>query len=383
MRAVFITFLAGAGTGTTIAVKDCVAVAGVPTTAGCRAVAELAGPAEADAACLAPVRAAESAGRARLVGTTNLHELTFGITGRNPWFGTPRNPLDPNRVPGGSSSGSAVAVATGAAEVAVGTDTGGSIRIPAACCGVAGLKPTTGRLPVAGVRPLAPSLDTVGPLAADAPGLARAMDLLEPGFAAAVAAAGARLDAAPPLVGRLRLPAEPAIDAACDAAIEAAGARPRDVTLHRWPQATAAARTVLLAEAWQTDGYLLRTAPNGIGEDVAARLHLASAVSAAEVARAARVAGLWSGDLDRLFGTVDVLALPTLSGWPPELDRADGLDALRLTLPVNLAGLPAVAVPVPTRGPLPASLQLVGPAGSDALLVALAARVPRPAHLRR
>ena len=150
---------------------------GVPTTAGCRAVADLAQPATPT-----PPASPGAAAGARIVGRTNLHELALGVTGVNPWFGTPVNPLDPGRVPGGSSSGSAVAVATGEAEVAFGSDTGGSVRIPAACCGIAALKTTWGRVSVEGVWPLAPSFDTVGPMARDVRGLVTGMELLEPGF---------------------------------------------------------------------------------------------------------------------------------------------------------------------------------------------------------
>ncbi len=376
--AIFITVLDRSGAGLGVAIKDCIAVAGVPSTAGCRAVAEHARPALADAACLHSLRAAVADKRAHIAGTTNLHELTFGVTGCNPWFGTPRNPLDPMLVPGGSSSGSAVAVAIGAADVAVGTDTGGSIRIPAACCGVAGLKTTAGRLPGAGVRPLAPTLDTVGPLARDAVGLVRAMDLLEPGFAAAVAAATVEIDGRTPVVGRFRPPADPAVDDACDAALAGAGMRIVDIVLPRWDAATAATRSVLMAEAWDANAELFRTAPGGIGADVADRLRRSAAVPATEVVGARAVGRAWAADLQDLFRTVDVLALPTLTSWPPPLDDADMLDGLRLTLPINLAGVPAVAVPVKARGRLPASLQLVGPAGSDAMLVALSLRVPAP-----
>src|SRR5438128_560661 len=134
---------------------------------------------------MAGARAAD----ARIVGKANLHELAFGATGVNVWFGTPENPLDASLIPGGSSSGSAVAVATGEADVAYGSDTGGSVRIPSACCGTTGLKTTWGRVPLDGVWPLAPSLDTVGPMARDIAGLVLAMQLLEPGFALAPAGA--------------------------------------------------------------------------------------------------------------------------------------------------------------------------------------------------
>ena len=163
----FITRLDVAGTGPRVAVKDIIDVAGVPTTAGSRAVERTAGPAAADAPCLDGVRAAD----ARIVGKTNLHELAMLPIGTNPWFGTPVNPLDPTLIPGGSSSGSAVAVATEEADVALGSDTGGSIRVPSACCGSCGLKTTYGRLPLDGVWPLAPSLDTIGPMARTIEGL--------------------------------------------------------------------------------------------------------------------------------------------------------------------------------------------------------------------
>src|SRR6059058_4730457 len=174
----WITRLDATGKGPRIAVKDLVDVEGVPTTAGSRAVERNAKPAERDAACLKGFRAAG----ARLMGKTNLHELAVLPLGINPWFGTPVNPLDAALIPGGSSSGSAVAVATDDADVAIGSDTGGSVRVPAACCGVAGLKTTHGRVSLDGVYPLAPSLDTIGPMATNIAGLVLAMQLLEPGF---------------------------------------------------------------------------------------------------------------------------------------------------------------------------------------------------------
>src|SRR5487761_1008975 len=192
-----------------VAVKDLIDMEGLPTTAGSRVVAEHTVPASADASCLVAIRAASSEGRATIVGRTNLHELALGVTGINPWYGTPVNPLDRTLVPGGSSSGSAVAVATGEADVAYGSDTGGSVRIPAACCGTAGLKTTWGRVPLEGVWPLSPSFDTVGPMARDVAGLVTGMRLLEPGFAVADAAAGVTM-------ARLPIDAEPAITAAID-----------------------------------------------------------------------------------------------------------------------------------------------------------------------
>jgi amidase len=169
--ATFITKLDQPGSGPRVAVKDIIDVVGVPTTCGSRALERIQEAARKDASCLAGCRAAD----ARLVGKANLHELAMLPIGTNPWFGTPVNPLDSTLIPGGSSSGSAVAVATGEADVALGSDTGGSVRIPAACCGVSGLKTTHGRIPLDGVWPLAPSLDTIGPLAVDVAGLVLGM----------------------------------------------------------------------------------------------------------------------------------------------------------------------------------------------------------------
>ncbi|HWW53450.1 MAG TPA: amidase, partial [Acidimicrobiales bacterium] len=206
----FITRLDTTGSGVRVAVKDLIDIEGVPTTAGSRAVERRARPAERDAPCLAGARAAG----ARLVGKANLHELAMLPLGTNPWFGTPRNPVDPGLIPGGSSSGSAVAVASGEADVAFGSDTGGSIRVPSACCGTAGLKTTHGRVSLEGVWPLAPSLDTVGPMATTVAGLVAGMQLLEPGFTPASSAAR--------VVGRLRTAGLPEIEDAIDRALQAA-----------------------------------------------------------------------------------------------------------------------------------------------------------------
>ncbi len=146
--------------------------------------------------------------------------------GTNPWFGTPVNPLDAGLVPGGSSSGSAVAVATDEADVAFGSDTGGSVRVPSACCGVCGLKTTYGRVPVAGVWPLARSLDTIGPIGKDVEALTLGMQLLEPGFAPGTSAAR--------VVGRVRTGALPEIEAAIDAACMLPSSRTSEATTPRW-----------------------------------------------------------------------------------------------------------------------------------------------------
>jgi amidase len=352
--------------GLRIAIKDLIDVAGLPTTAGSRAVAAHAAPAASDAPCLAGLRAAAARGEAHFVGKTNLHELAYGISGINAAFGTPVNPLDPARVPGGSSSGSAVAVASGEADVAYGSDTGGSIRIPAACCGVAGLKTTWGRIPLTGVWPLSPSLDTVGPMARDVAGLVAGMALLEPGF---TVTAGS-----PQRVGRLAVGADPQVDAAVDAALAATGWPVVPVELPGLDAATGAAMTVLDAEAWASDGALAESAPDQIGRDVLARLRQAGTVTEEALDAAWQQAAVWRATLTELWDQVDLLALPTLLGFPPTLDHSRDMVQIRgVTSPVNLAGVPALALPVPAGGPLPASIQLIGPAGAEDRLLAAGA----------
>ena len=337
---------AASGPGLRVAVKDLIDVDGLPTTAGSRAIADQATPAAADALCLAGLRAAIDRGEACLAGKTNLHELAYGISGINAAFGTPVNPLDPQRVPGGSSSGSAVAVASGEADVSYGSDTGGSIRIPAACCGIAGLKTTWGRIPLTGVWPLAPSMDTVGPMARDVAGLIAGMQLLEPGFAVS--------GHAPRVIGRVVIGADPVIDQAVDAALAATGWEVVQVGLDGLDRATAAAMTVLDAEAWASDGAHAELAPDKIGRDVLARLREASAITPAAVSAAREQAARWRATLSSLWDRVDLLALPTLLGFPPTLDRSRDMVHIRgLTSPVNLAGVPALALPVPAEARCP------------------------------
>jgi amidase len=355
----FITRFEPGGGGVRLAVKDVIDMAGIPTTAGCRALAEIAQPAPADALCLAGARAA----RARIVGRANLHELALGVTGINPWFGTPVNPLDPRCVPGGSSSGSAVAVATGEADVAYGTDTGGSVRIPSACCGTTGLKTTWGRVPLVGVWPLSPSLDTVGPMARDVQGVITGMRLLEPGFSPDAAG--------PERIGRLRVDADPLIDVAIDRALMATGCDVVDVHLPGWDEATRSTRDLLVAEAWASDGELAELHPGKIGDDVVARLYLGRMVDRAALASVRAVHARWVAELEATFEQVDLIATPTLTIFPPTLERGEELLTSRCTLPVNLAGVPALAIPVATAGPFPASLQLIAPLhGEERLLAA-------------
>jgi len=363
-----------AGDGLLVAVKDLVDIAGLPTTSGCRAVAERAAPAREDAVCLAGFRAAG----ARFTGKTNLHELAFGVTGENPWYGTPVNPLDPARMPGGSSSGSAVAVALGEADVAIGTDTGGSIRIPAACCGVAGLKTTVGRISLRGVRPLAPSFDTVGLLARNVAGLEAGFALLADNSPGPAGVAGDTSRVAR-ISGLAEVDVE--IDAAIDQVLSAAELAVEHVALASWGDAFTAHRVMLGAEAFTSDCDLLEGDSRlGVGQDVVAKLERGAAVTAPQLGAARETARSWRAELLGLLGIFAALALPSLP-CPPPLLGADWIRLVWLTAPINLAGLPAVAIPVPpasspaARHGIPPSLQLVGAPGSEEKLLALAKRI--------
>ena len=269
--------------------------------------------------------------------------------------------------PRGSSSGSAVAVATDEADVAYGSDTGGSIRIPAACCGTTGLKTTWGRIPLDGVWPLAPSFDTIGPMARTVAGLVTGMELLEPGFSVA------GQDVADLVVGRLPIEADPAITAALDRALGLVGWDWRDEDVPGWDDATLQAGLLLVVEAWHSDAALVAEDPDGISDGVRGRLELGGSFDERTVEAAWRVQRAWKETLERTFAEVDLLVTPTLSIFPPHLDNGDDLLVSRCTLPVNLAGVPALSLPVPTGGPLPASMQLIGPAQSEERLLAAGA----------
>ncbi len=352
--------------GVTVAVKDLIDLAGTPTTAGRRAIERSALPAADDAPCLAGLRAAVEAGEARIVGKTNLDELAINDTGVNEWFGTPPNPLDPSLIPGGSSSGSAAAVGSGAAEVGIGTDTGGSVRVPAACCGVVGLKTTHGRIPVEGVVPLAQSLDTVGPIGRDLAAVVLGMRLLEPGFAPGAPAG---------LIGRVRVPGvDPRIDAAIDRALAAAEVEVVEFELPGWDLASDKAKRLGLVEAARNHGALLDREPDGVGRGTAEAILLGRELSNQEPA-ARSFQATWKAELATALDRVELLAWPTLAGFPPMLEDAASFAGTSRTIEVNLAGLPALAQPVPSAGPLPASLQLVGPPAGEERLVATGALI--------
>ncbi len=347
--------------------KDCIDIAGTVTTAGSRAVAAHATPARYDA----PVVATARTQGARIVGKTNLVELCRHADGLNSWTGTPTNPLDPERVPGGSSSGSAVAVAIGEADVAYGTDTGGSVRVPAACCGIAGLKTTAGRIPTHGVVEYSRTLDTVGPLARDVAGLVTAMALMEPGFSVA---RSSRTD--PLTAARLRVEGvDASIDVAIDAALAAAGVRTTDVFMPDWKLWRAAADDLMTAEGWWAQRHFLEHI-DLMEPRHAANITAGAAISAQRVVDCRRTAARARQDLGALLDRYALLALPTLRSEPPRLDERARLTYL--TVAFNLAGLPAVALPLPrTAGAPIASLQLVGGWFDEESLLARAASIEK------
>lgn len=294
--------------------------------------------------------------------------------GTNPWFGTPTNPLDPALIPGGSSSGSAVAVATDEADVALGSDTGGSVRVPSACCGTAGLKTTYGRVSLDGVWPLARSLDTIGPMATSIAGLVLGMQLLEPGFRPAPTPAK--------VIGRLRTAGHPKLEAAVDRVLAEAELEVVQLDWSDLDTGTNCFTTIYFKELWEADHTLVEAHPEDVGEDIREVLNMVDLFRPGFSAVQEQLAE-WRQSLLGLFNQVELLALPTLPIFPPRLDEvtADALvtmaiDITRHVSLFNAAGTPCTAQPIPIPdGDLPGSLQLVGPLGGEDLLLSTAAVV--------
>jgi amidase len=350
------------GDGPRVGVKDSIDIQGLPTRLACPCFAD-APPAQRHADV---VRALLDA-NCRIVGKTNMHELAYGVTGINRWTGTPVNPRSPGRVPGGSSSGSAVAVALELVDFAVGTDTGGSIRIPSACCGVFGLKPSFGRVSRVGVHPDHSSLDCVGPFARDMPILERAMQVLDGSFHPQPSPARAT-------VGWVDVEANPEVMAATRAALEKSDIAMRPMSLPTLDAAFAAAIAILGAENWAAYGHLISCGT--LGADVRTRLLTAREISPAEVEAAETVRRAFRAEVDEALTRVDALALPSMPDFPLTLAAAaDARAALKSTSLVrqfNVSGHPALSLPVPTASGLPAGLQLVGGRNQDEALCALA-----------
>jgi amidase len=362
--AVFVERMALGGDGPRVGVKDSIDVAGFATRMASACLVD-APPAAQHAAVVGSLLEAGC----RIVGKTNLHELAFGLTGINRWTGTPVNPRSPARVPGGSSSGSAVAVAAGLVDFALGNDTGGSIRLPAACCGVVGLKPTYGRVSRSGVHPERSTLDCVGPLAREVSMIERAMAMIDATF---------DRQEAPPhaTVGWVQVGAAPEVSAAARAALGRAGVEVRPVALPSFAAAFAAALTIIGAETWLAFGHLAGC--QRLGADVRTRLTARLAITAGELAAAEALRLRWRAEIDASLIDLDALALPTLPDLPLTLAAAEdaraALHSSWCVRPFNLSGHPAITLPVSLQG-VPAGLQLVARAQRDEALCALARNI--------
>jgi aspartyl-tRNA(Asn)/glutamyl-tRNA(Gln) amidotransferase subunit A len=355
--------------GVPLAVKDLFDTAGLVTTYGSILFAEHV-PAETAEA----VRRLEAAGYAD-VGKTNLHEFAYGTTSENAHFGTVPNPLAKGRLAGGSSGGSAAALAAGLAEAALGTDSGGSIRIPAACCGVVGFKPTYGLVPLDGCFPLAPSFDHAGPMARDVSRCVRMMEALSPGFASE------QLDLEDVEVGIAWTElADPGVRARVEAAAELFPRRRRlDLPLAH------GIGPAFRREVADVHGELFLEHSESYGENVRKKVERCLEVTQGEYESAVAAREQYRERLLEAGTDVDLVVTPALVCVAP-VGPADEL-ALRdkltcLTLPFNATGWPALAMPCGSaEDGLPASVQLAAPPGEDARVLAVAAALERALSL--
>jgi aspartyl-tRNA(Asn)/glutamyl-tRNA(Gln) amidotransferase subunit A len=360
------------GDGVPLAVKDVFDTAGLRTTYGSILFADHVPERTAEA-----VTRLEAAGYVN-VGKTNLHEFAYGITSYNPHFGEVPNPLAPDRTAGGSSAGSAAALAAGLADAALGSDSGGSIRIPAACCGIVGFKPSHGLVPLAGCLPLAPSFDHAGPMGRDVETCARMLEALVPGLARAELGSLEELDVG---VAWLEL-AEPLVRARVGAAAELFPRR-RDVAFP-FPKGIGA---VFMREVAESHRGLFPEHADGYGENVRAKLERCVTVTDEQFEAALRHLEEYRDRAVAAVEGVDLLVTPTLAFVAPraikdDLELLDGV--IRFTYPFNALGWPALALPCgPAEHGLPASVQLVGRAGRDADVLTAASLLERELAARR
>ena len=350
--------------GVPIAVKDIFDTEGVATTYGSGMFRDHVPDRDAEA-----VRRVRAAG-AIVLGKTATHEFAYGITSENPHFGTVPNPLREGRIAGGSSGGSAAALAAGLAPLALGTDTGGSIRVPSAFCGTYGLKPTWGRVSLDGVWPLARTLDHGGPMARTPEDLALLLGVLAD-LPQHVAPAPPRVAVCPDLHG---FPLEPALAAAH--AELAAALDAHEVAFAEAGLIVPAFRTIQLAEGHETHRraglYPERAAE--YGADVRGRVEMGSHVAMPDLLAAHADRETVRAAFGRLFEHADVLLTPAVPIAPPRIEDERATGALReavvpYTVPQDLAGLPACV--------LPNGMQLTGPPGAEALLLSVAAALSR------
>jgi len=362
--------------GVTFLAKDIFDVAGCVTGHGNPDFARQAQPAVAHA--WAVQRLLDMG--ARLVGRSITDEFAFSLAGENLHYGTPTNVNAPGRIPGGSSSGSAAGVAAGLADTALGSDTGGSIRVPAACCGLFGLRPTHGAIPLAGVLDLAASFDTVGWFARDAAMLGRVGAALlpsakaGPSFRRLLVAPDAWAIPDPETRGALErelLRLEQRLTPRRTLALSRDGGLPQRATDQRILQARDVAGSI--------GQWVARHRP-AMGPDIAERFAFVAALTAAEIDPAERRRQAFRAWLEEELGDDALLALPAAPGAAPLLGESREaratwrLTTIQLTAPAGLAGLPQVTLPVPGPDGLPRGLGLVAPRGRDRDLLAFVAR---------
>ena len=298
------------------------------------------------------------------VGKTNLHEFAYGVTSQNEHYGTVPNPAAPGRTAGGSSGGSAAALVAGLADAALGTDSGGSIRIPAACCGIAGFKPTFGAVSIDGVFPLAPSYDHAGPMGRDVAACVNALRALAPGIAVeAVELADLQVgvawaDRATPLVRRQTLAAASQFS------------RPQAVELPTAEETMA----VFMREVADVHRDLYAEQSELYGANIRPKIERCLAVSDGEFELATAARAGYRERMAEAFGELDLVLTPTLPFVAPPADVdeiASREDIVRFTYPFNALGWPVLALPSgPAEDGLPASVQLIGRPGADGLVLA-------------
>lgn len=353
------------GAGLTVAIKDCIDVKDVVSACGSAALKDTAA-ATANAAVVDNVLAKDC----KIIGKANMHELAYGMTGVNTAFGTPINPKWPDYIPGGSSSGSAVAVAAGLCDFSVGTDTGGSVRQPAICCGIFGIKPTFGRVSREGCHPKDSSLDCIGVFAPSADMLSTGMEAIDPSFERQTISQAPRM---------ARVKCASVEKSLGDELIYALMEGLPDANYIQLPHMDAAfdaGMTVIGVEAAEAYGPLL-DADAPLGADIQARLTKARTISADELKAAEQVREDFTKEVDAALQDYDVLITPALPVIPPTLEEAKDpstvLPLTRFLRPFNLSGHPAVVLPI-SVGPdkLPAGLQIIGRKGEDEHLCATA-----------
>ena len=364
--------------GMPVVVKDLFDVAGLPTTGGCAAYRDRIATADADV-----VRALRAAG-AVIVAKTNQHELGAGATGLVSAFGPVTNPIDPARIAGGSSSGSAAAVAAGVVPIAIGSDTGGSIRIPASLCGITGLRPTPGRISLVGAQPMSPGYDTAGPMARTARECAAAFAVLvQSGHdAGSVDLDGLRIGLPEPFFELVHPEVRDAVERAAEAC---AGL---GAVVERLPGPAIAPRFAGFRHVWADLAHHHRDVWDSeeVSESTAWYIDYGRRMSGLDYAASRAAAEETRRSFAEVLGQVDVLLTPATPYAAPLVDQQEvpvaggvvdvhrgGLS--RLAVPVNEAGLPAVAFPVGTTSDnLPIGAQLIGPPYADERLLAIVAR---------